>query len=156
MAYMTWMKEWDTGIEVIDKQHRRIVELINQLHDARRGNGALAAANRALFDLIDYTINHFSFEEELQAQAGYPFSKAHKRVHEVFIKKVHAYRERAGAGEDVGLELAQMLEKWLVSHIKVDDADYAPLVKEKLQLQEAVTTGWLAGGLQKFFGGREA
>lgn len=34
MALLIWQDDLDTGIEVIDHQHRRIVEMINHLHVA--------------------------------------------------------------------------------------------------------------------------
>ncbi len=34
MDYLEWTKDLDTGVTVIDKQHRRIVDYINQLVDA--------------------------------------------------------------------------------------------------------------------------
>jgi hemerythrin len=153
---MTWTKEWETGIAVIDKQHLRIVELINDLHYVKGIGSNRAMIEQVLHDLIDYTLNHFSFEEELQAQAGYPFAKAHKRVHEMFVKKVVAYQERVAAGDDVVLEVAGMLEKWLVNHINGDDADYAPLIKATLLLEDKSPSGWLATALGRFFKGKEA
>lgn len=93
MAYITWTKELDTGITVIDKQHRRIVDLINELHRAH-GAESRDVIGKVIRDMIDYTATHFSFEEELQAEAGYQFSKAHKRVHEIFVRKVLHYEER--------------------------------------------------------------
>lgn len=156
MPYMNWAKEWETGIAVIDKQHLRIVDLINDLHFARGSGSSRAVLGPVLHDLIDYTLNHFSFEEELQEQAGYPFAKAHKRVHDMFVKKVVAYQERFTAGEDVVPEVSEMLEKWLVNHINGDDADYAPLIKATLLLEDKSPSGWLAGALGRFFRGKEA
>ncbi len=35
MAHLRWTRDLDTGIDVIDGQHKQIVEYINQLFDAR-------------------------------------------------------------------------------------------------------------------------
>ena len=35
MAYINWTSDLDTGIQEIDVQHRRIVDYINRLNDAR-------------------------------------------------------------------------------------------------------------------------
>lgn len=156
MAYMTWSREWDTGIPVIDRQHLRIVELINELHRAHGSLSHRGVVVDVMSELIEYTQSHFLLEEELQAEAGYPFAKAHQRVHEVFIKKVVGYQARLNTGEDVGAEVADMLEQWLVHHIKGDDADYAPLVKARLHLTEQAAPGWLAATLRRFFKGGEA
>ena len=35
MSLLVWLPELDTGIDEIDRQHRRIVDYINQLHEVR-------------------------------------------------------------------------------------------------------------------------
>jgi hemerythrin len=156
VSYITWSEKLNTGITVIDKQHRRIVDLINELHLAHERGSGRDAIGKVIRAMIDYTITHFTFEEELQSEAGYQFSKAHKRVHEMFIKKVLEYEERFKAGEDIALEVSEMLQKWLVNHIKSDDEDYVPVVRRKLSFESERPSGWLAGALGRFFGGQEA
>lgn len=153
MSYLHWSSELDTGIESIDQQHRRIVDYMNDLSDANNA-GNLTTTNRVLNQLVEYTITHFAFEEELQEKAGYPFLRAHKRVHEIFTKRVAEYQKRAEAGENVAPEVLAMLKIWLVNHIKGDDADYAPTVRKMLGVDGSkdTTGGWLGSALKKFFG----
>ena len=132
MALLLWQDDLNTGIEVIDDQHRRIVSMINQLHQAQTGASALVVAD-VIDELVDYTLSHFAFEEELMEEAGYPFCAAHKRVHEVFTKRVSEYRMRFQAGEDVVDELKSMLSRWLFNHIKGDDKAYARTVRRHLE-----------------------
>lgn len=153
MAYLHWSSDLNTGIDVIDKQHQRIVDYLNELNDAH-DTGDLNVTNHVLNELVDYTLTHFAFEEELQERAKYPFLKAHKRVHEIFTKRVAEFQKRAASGENVAPELLSMLKIWLVNHIKGDDADYAESVKTMLGLERTVdhTGGWLGSALKKFFG----
>jgi hemerythrin len=153
MAYLHWSSDLNTGIDVIDKQHQRIVDYLNELSEAN-DHGDLKATNHVIFELVDYTLTHFAFEEELQERANYPFLKAHKRVHEIFTKRVAEFQKRAEAGENVAPELLSMLKIWLVNHIKGDDADYAESVKEMLGVEghEKVAGGWVGMALKKFFG----
>ena len=150
MAYMEWSRELDTGIAVIDKQHRRIVEYINRLQEAINSRNRQDMA--AVFEeLVDYTITHFTFEEDLQEQASYNFRSAHRRVHQVFTKKLEEYKERFEAGDvNVAHQVNAMLRTWLVNHIKNDDADYVPAVKKVVDSGEK--KGWIAGSLKKLFG----
>lgn len=113
---ITWQDDLDTGIDVIDQQHRRIVAMINQL-----ANGAPEAAGEVIADLLDYTQSHFAFEEELMAVAGYPLTDAHRRIHDMFARRVLRYQERHRAGEDVVDELRDLLSTWLFNHIRNDD-----------------------------------
>ncbi|ADE13047.1 bacteriohemerythrin [Sideroxydans lithotrophicus] len=154
MAYLHWSNDLDTGIEVIDKQHQRIVDYLNELNNAN-DTGDQTATNHVLNELVDYTLTHFAFEEELQEKAQYPFLKAHKRVHEIFTKRVAEFQQRAAAGENVAPELLSMLKIWLVNHIKGDDADYVESVKKMLGFEgtgNKVDGGWLGTALKKFFG----
>ena len=154
MAYLHWSNDLDTGIEVIDKQHRRIVDLINELNTANE-SGDPQVINHVLSELVDYTLSHFSFEEELQEKANYPFYKAHKRVHDIFTKRVGEFQKRAAGGENVAPEMLSMLKIWLVNHIKGDDADYIEAVVNSLGVElkkPEATGGWLGSALKKFFG----
>lgn len=152
MAFIQWSKDLDIGINVIDTQHRRIVDYINEL-DVVNKEGDITDINRVLDELVDYTVTHFAFEEDLQESAGYPFIKAHRRVHEVFTKRVLDFQNRAKAGENIAPELLSMLKVWLINHIKGDDVDYAEVVKKSLGNQEtAEKSGWLGSRLKRFFG----
>lgn len=137
MAKLTWSTDLDTGIDVIDKQHRRIVDYINQLHDARTSGHEKEDIGKVIDELVDYTLSHFAFEESMQEEAHYPFLKAHKKVHDLFVKRVGEYQERFKLGEDVSEELNNLLVTWLFNHIKRDDADYVASVKTNMAQQEA-------------------
>lgn len=153
MAFMQWTPDLELGIKVIDDQHKRIIDYINELDQANQ-TGNMEQTNHALEGLLDYTITHFEFEEELQAKAEYPFLKAHQRVHEIFMKRVAGFRERADKGENVTPELLSMLKIWLSSHIKGDDKDYAEAVSKIVGGGNQEHDGWLGATLKKFFGGK--
>jgi len=135
MAKFIWTDQLNVGIEVIDQQHRRIVEYINQLDDARSNNSSREEVGFLINELVDYTISHFGFEESLQEEAGYPFLKAHQKVHELFTKRVADFQIRYNNGEDVTKGLNSLLVTWLFNHIKRDDNDYVETVKLYLKRQ---------------------
>lgn len=150
MAYMVWTRELESGIPVIDTQHKRLIEFINELHDACQTDN-INETNHVMEGLLNYTITHFEFEESLQEKAGYPFLKAHRRIHEIFMKKVAEIRSRATQGENVALELLALLNGWLVSHIKGEDRDYIESVKIITESDDAEVSGWMNSALKKFF-----
>lgn len=128
MGYLKWSSELETGIDVIDNQHRRIVEYINQLHDAIEHQGR-EQVGTVLEELVEYTLSHFAFEEDLQEQSGYPFAHAHSKVHELFKRRVVEFQQRFELGEDIARQLLTLLHTWLINHIKRDDMDYVETVK---------------------------
>ncbi len=136
MVYMKWPESLDTGVALIDQQHRRIVDQINSLSAARDeddGDKVLAT----LAALSEYTAVHFAVEEALMEQCAYPYLKAHRRIHELFTRKLREFVGQARDGEDVGAELLFMLRRWIINHVGNDDADYAPAARRMLREQAA-------------------
>lgn len=143
MKHIVWVHEPELGIPAIDSQHMQLVKLVNELNDA------LVEKNRPKAELIfqetlDYLVSHFEFEEKLQDKAGYCYAKAHRRVHEIFMRKVSMLRHRSRDGEDVALELLQMLKKWLTHHIRNEDLDYVEAVQQYLEASTPEISEWLA------------
>lgn len=153
MGHLLWHDDLNTGIDVIDQQHRRIVDIINALQDAQeqRDRQAMAAA---MDELIDYTYSHFTFEEALMEDAGYAFDRPHKRTHEAFVGRVRQYRARHRAGEDVSEHMRAMLSRWLFQHIRTDDKAYVEAVRRNMLKLTGDTAegGWLPTALRRFFG----
>ncbi|MBI5890121.1 MAG: bacteriohemerythrin [Nitrosomonadales bacterium] len=151
MAFLEWSRELEFGIPVIDNQHKRIVAFINELNDACQ-TGNAAETQHVMEGLLNYTVTHFEFEEDLQEKSGYPFLKAHRRIHEIFMKKVAAIRERSQQGEDIAPELLSLLKGWLANHIKSEDRDYVESVKTVVESSDQEVSGWLNTTIKKFFG----
>ena len=156
MAYWVWDPSFSVGIEIIDNQHKRIIEYINELGVASQYGDQQKVYN-VLLGLIDYTISHFSFEESLQEQAGYPMLEPHKKVHQAFIRRIEFFKERYEGGEDVTKQLMSELQIWLINHIQHDDSDYTDDVKAMLDKkkhgasEQEEQKGWLSSMVNKFF-----
>ena len=133
MEYLHWVPELDTGIAEIDTQHRRIVDYINKLRDLRESHDRQGLSD-VIAEMVDYTMSHFAFEEALIENAGYMFSGPHKKVHELFTRKVAEIQTRFEAGEDVAVELHGMLSRWLFNHIRNEDHGYIDSVKAYLRM----------------------
>ncbi len=126
---MTWTADLNVGIDAIDNQHRGIVQYINQLHDACQTQNR-DAVGLVIDQLIAYTQSHFSFEEALMEKAHYNFFPVHKRIHDLFERRIRGYQDRFAKGEDVSAELLDTLVKWLANHIKLEDKNYVFAVLE--------------------------
>lgn len=131
MEIIQWRPTLETGIDVIDQQHKRIVDYINALRIAQV-KGDRGAVAKTIDDVIDYTQSHFGFEEALMEDAGYPLLNAHKRVHELFIRRVAVLHQRFKSGEDIAQDLHNVLARWLITHIQTEDRHYVGAVKEKM------------------------
>lgn len=124
MTFMPWSSELEVGIELIDEQHRWLVDKTNQLYDR------LAAAEadhdeigEVLEGLMDYTMNHFIVEEDIFQRLGYPETEGHKAQHDKFTAQIMDLLQRHDSGERSGSETLDLLAGWLTHHIlKVDKA----------------------------------
>lgn len=140
-----WSPDLDTGIEVIDRQHQRIVDYINQIEELKDHHDR-RVIKQVLDDLVDYTQSHFAFEESLQEEAGYKYAKPHQKVHQLFIRRINEYQQRFALGQDITEELHQVLVSWLINHIRRDDADYVGAVRQNMigiiREKEAKNKNW--------------
>jgi len=123
MTFWPWSKELEVGIGEIDEQHKWLVDLTNQLHDALNEGADQAKTSDILESLMDYTMNHFIVEEDLFQRLGYPETDAHKAEHNKFTGQIMGLIERHENGDSAGEETLEVLKEWLTHHIlKVDKA----------------------------------
>ncbi len=130
---MCWSPQLATGIDSIDNQHKRLLELINQTFVTMKDGGNDETIGRVVNDLIDYAKTHFSHEETLMQTHGYPNLQEHRRIHQEFLQQVEEFRQRFQAGKRLMPgEIFNFLKKWLVGHIKREDRDgYGPYLQNK-------------------------
>lgn len=127
MARIEWKPEYETGVAVVDEQHRHLVEIINRFDEALQKGKGSRHANEILNDLTGYTQEHFATEERLMAEAGYPHLKLHQSQHRQLLQKVERFQfEFNAAGRRITAELREFLGYWLVNHILRDDRAFGP------------------------------
>jgi hemerythrin-like metal-binding protein len=138
MALLEWSDELSVGIDIIDKQHMILVRAINLLAMAieKKSERELLAA---IFEtLADYTVTHFSYEEELFDHFGYPETKHHKETHKALLDKVVALKKKFDAGENnLGPEVLKFLVEWLTKHIMGTDKRYSGFLVQAMERQRA-------------------
>ncbi len=97
--------------------------------------------------LVDYTMTHFAFEEDLMERSGYPLSESHKKVHSSFTANINKLVKQHESGKDITRRLLSTLQIWLTNHIKNDDKDYSSDVK-KMQNKNK---GWIKRTVGRLF-----
>ncbi len=132
MAFMQWNSELELQIVEIDRQHQRLVELINQFDDAVQAQQGVEMLDKVLNELLDYTKTHFKFEEALLAKHGYPTYPEHKAEHDALAEKVVFMQDmfKEGNPPDSNM-LLNFLKIWLKEHILDVDKQYAPYLQEQ-------------------------
>ena len=125
MALITWKNDYSVNIAIIDQQHKKLVELINELHDAMLNKQTKETTGIIIDELIKYTDSHFSTEEKYFEQFNYPDTVNHKRVHNNFVNKVVSFKKDFENGKVlISMEIINYLKEWLLKHILVTDKKY--------------------------------
>lgn len=125
MAFYSWTDNMQIGIASIDDDHKRLVRLIDGLHEAMAKGHGKAVLGATLDELIHYTKDHFQREEQLMQRAGYHGYEEHKREHDQLVKEVLALRERFQAGNGMlSVQVLGFLRDWLTTHIMRSDKRY--------------------------------
>jgi hemerythrin len=122
MPYIEWSQKLMVGHKDIDGDHRKLVDLVNRLHDAMKSGKSKDVLGAVLGSLIEYTKNHFAMEETLMAKVSYPALADHRKEHADLLKKADDLRQRFGKGEVmIGLDTMNFLRDWLSEHIMNSD-----------------------------------
>lgn len=132
---IAWSAEYATGIDIIDTQHQRIFEHLQEIDQAIKTRDG-EAVEQVVKSLLDYAISHNAFEESLMERAGYPMLEAHRQVHDAFKARAEGYAAQLTAGHDtfrLAREVRTDIGLWLTNHIKRDDKHYVNYVKRNIE-----------------------
>ncbi len=130
--FFKWKDEYSVGIESIDQQHRKLLNLINLLQTATTYSTGGGYEREALDKLVDYTVTHFSYEEEMMQKYDYPDFEAHKKQHEKMIEAVGSILKQYEENPDSAMRDAHnFLKDWLIQHIKGTDKQYSDYLISK-------------------------
>jgi hemerythrin len=122
MAYFQWADDMAIDHGPIDQDHMVLVELVNQLHTATSQGLGCEVVGKVLEDLIRYTAEHLSKEEQLMQRAGFPHLEKHKLGHTKFIDDLRALQAKYEGGSiTVAAQLSTVLRDWLSLHIRRSD-----------------------------------
>ncbi len=130
---MRWTERLSVGVLELDGDHRRLIAIIDKLFSAHRDKTLPGEVESILEELIEYTDAHFSREEELLREHGYPGLKEHEAAHRRFVSSLLKIRLdwNDGATENADLKLAGLLKEWLVEHIVGMDRQYRDFLNQR-------------------------
>jgi hemerythrin len=125
MALIQWNDSLSVNVAEVDKQHQKLVQMINDLHEAMRQGKGNAVLGPLVNGLIDYTGTHFKTEERYFARFAYPETEAHKKLHADFVAKVADFQKKFAANATgLSVDVMSFLSNWLQGHIKGEDKKY--------------------------------
>jgi len=132
MSEIKWRDTYSVGVEKFDNQHKRLIQILNDLLDAMHSGMAHVILVNKLNELVDYAHTHFSDEEDLFDLHDYPQKEEHRKQHKELLAQALKLREDLAKGSIViTLQTTDFLKDWLINHILGDDMEYTSFFKEK-------------------------
>ncbi len=133
MQLLVWEDRFSVGIREFDQQHKILFEMINSLIIAKENNSEQIVVERALAQLVQYTIYHFTAEESMMRYFNFDGLEEHEKEHASLLKQVHAYQEKLTTKEGVSFdELLNFLAGWLLDHTLGIDQKYGPFLNHHI------------------------
>ncbi|MCK7460401.1 bacteriohemerythrin [Idiomarina aminovorans] len=126
-----WSPKLDVGIEEINRQHKRLIYIANELYRLKLRSGDTHSVQRLVGSLINYTATHFNYEELLMERHNYPDLANHKLKHKALVEDVMRFKRRVDNHEDVIDELLEFVKAWLMNHIMKSDMAYKKDLQSK-------------------------
>lgn len=132
MSFITWNDSYSVGVVLIDNQHKRLINIINELSDAMGAGKGKDVLGKVLQELIQYVNTHFKTEEDYMVKYSYPEYEAHRYEHEKLTDEVKRFYEDFNAGKALlTIQIMNFLRNWLMDHIVVKDKKFGKFLNEK-------------------------
>jgi hemerythrin len=132
MAKMEWQEFYSVNIKSIDDQHKKWLVIINNLDSALTSGESDEILGPILREALDYTDTHFSYEEQLMRDNGYPDYDSHKNIHDTFSEELKSLYNRNRDGESwLAIDTLSTFGSWLIKHILEEDKKYTAFLNEK-------------------------
>jgi len=129
---ITWNSNFSIGVSLIDDQHKKLVEILSELVDAQKMGTGAQIIQDIMDRLVDYTVYHFSSEEQLFEEYRYPKAAEHKDEHDEFTSKVKMYQYSCKSGNLIlSMKILDYLKDWTISHILGTDKEFAAYLLAK-------------------------
>ncbi len=134
MVSIQWNPSLAVGVDLIDEQHKMLLDKMNDISRAVEMNRGVPKIIKTLDFMIEYTDFHFGTEERHMQALDYPGYEAHRRQHEEFKAMVKNLEEdflEEGVTESLAEAINTFLFNWLVTHIKGIDGQFGKFLDEK-------------------------
>lgn len=137
MKFIDWQQSFSVNVKQFDNDHKKLVHLINTLHDAMQSGEAFNMLNSIINELTNYALMHFSNEEKMMQLYQYPYFVSHKQEHESFQLQIQNFQSKFKGTNtrvpisSITISLMNFLKEWLTNHILESDRKYGKYFNSK-------------------------
>jgi len=127
-----WNNRYDTGIHVIDEQHRELFRIVGRLRQSVHEGMDRGAVESMLEDLVACSEQHFTTEETYMSKFGYPDLTQHVSEHASMLTSLHELRAKfRESHHSMALMVPTFIEGWLKHHISDGDFGFVTFLKAR-------------------------
>lgn len=141
MKKIEWDASLNLGVKQIDDQHKRLIQLANNIIAAVHSGEAQDVMDSFFNELREYTVFHFRDEERFMEEVGYPERGRHHAMHNALKQRVKHFQRDLYEQKNISCEdVLQFMKGWLVDHILGQDMKIAKHIEDSKPLNP-VTIG---------------
>ncbi len=123
--------KYSVGISMIDKEHKKIIGILNKAIFAKEHNDSPEEIKEVLKEMTNYALTHIKIEESYMELFNYPYYQDHKEEHRDFHFETKDYLYKLMKGDSQAAnEMLEYLKSWLVNHIQGTDKKFIDCCKE--------------------------
>lgn len=127
---LEWSDELGCGNELIDMQHEKMNFLMNELIAYYFEHGMDSGFEKLFNESMDFIEQHFSDEEKLLRDIGYPMLAEHSRMHSELIERTDELRNKVRSKTiNEGELVAYVVNDVVFGHLVNEDRDFYKYVK---------------------------
>ncbi len=120
--FIAWQDDFSVGVDVIDEQHKMLLQVINTFLSSLEESDDRFAIGRSLDEMIKYTEYHFYTEQLLLEK--HPDFLAHLNQHWQLVKQAKQIQKDFQQYRDLKADIFDFLLLWLKNHILGTDKVY--------------------------------
>ena len=133
-----WCDSYLLGIKLIDNEHKKLFELVNELYNVEDGPNVKEKIRKILYSFSDYTAIHFKDEEEFMKSISYPDLEEHKKIHQMIIENLsHIIHTPATLGI-IKSKMKIVAKRILIEHILNEDMKISRYIQDSPHLKEKI------------------
>ena len=130
MDKIVWTNDFSVGVEKIDRQHKKIIAMINGLIEQHNRGDSSEILTETLSQMTTYALEHLSDEEKFMEDINFPLTEEHEQLHEEFRFRIIDFSNSLSDGPDrVFPELLNYLMDWWSKHILHQDKKYSEYLR---------------------------
>jgi hemerythrin-like metal-binding protein len=129
-----WDNSLNTRNSVVDSQHQELCRMVGRLVEACREDAAKEAVQETIRFIEVYMNEHFTTEENLMAESGFPDIEAHRAEHREFCGQVDRIKklfEIHGADYSLAIDTINTIFGWVGLHIYGRDKAFCRYIQEQ-------------------------